>query len=246
MAGKRVLVTGASSGLGRAAAVMLSRCGAQLALVGRDLGRLQQTRDMLGGEGHRVEAAALDGADAAAALVERLAAEAGGFSGVFHSAGTSLVLPAKLTKDAHIDELFAAGVRGALGVARAASKRKVVEDGGSLVFMSSVSSQRGRPGMVGYSAAKAAVDGMVRALAAELAPRRVRVNSIISGAVETEMHNNFVEGMSESIVAGYRDLHLLGFGRPDDVASAATFLLSDASAWITGTNMAVDGGYTAK
>jgi NAD(P)-dependent dehydrogenase (short-subunit alcohol dehydrogenase family) len=100
--------------------------------------------------------------------------------------------------------------------------------------------------MVAYSAAKAAVEGLVRALAAELAGRRIRVNSIVSGAVATAMHNDFVENVSETIVENYRNLHMLGFGEPRDVANAAIFLLSDASAWVTGTSMVVDGGYTAK
>ncbi len=112
--------------------------------------------------------------------------------------------------------------------------------------MSSVSSLRGRQGMVAYSAAKAAVDGMVRALATELAGRRIRANTIISGAVETAMHNQFVETVDETLVANYRDLHLLGFGKPSDISNAAIFLLSDASTWITGASIAVDGGYTAK
>ena len=246
LAGKRILVTGASSGIGREAAVHLSRCGASLIVMGRNRERLDETLAMLEGDGHRAEAAELDDAEVAADRIAALAGEAGPLDGLFHSAGTSLVLPAKLTKNSHLDDLFGAGVRGALGIARAAGRRKVVADGGALVFMSSVSSVRGRPGMVAYSAAKAAVDGMVRALAAELAPRRIRVNSIVSGAVATAMHNEFVESVSDAMVANYRDLHMLGFGEPADIAAAATFLLSDAARWITGASIAVDGGYTAK
>jgi NAD(P)-dependent dehydrogenase (short-subunit alcohol dehydrogenase family) len=246
LSGKRILVTGASSGLGRETAVHLSRCGAKLTVMGRDAGRLQETFDSLEGRGHALALGDLTDADATAQAVEAVAKESGPLHGVFHSAGTSLVLPAKLTKNHHLDELFGAAVRGALGIARAAGKKNVVADGGSLLFMSSVSSLRGRAGMVGYSAAKAAVDGMVRALAAELAGRRIRVNSIVSGAVATAMHNEFVETVNETLVANYRNLHMLGFGEPGDIANAAVFLMSDASAWITGTGMVVDGGYTAK
>jgi NAD(P)-dependent dehydrogenase (short-subunit alcohol dehydrogenase family) len=246
LGGKRILVTGASSGIGREAAIHFSHCGASVILMGRNEARLQQTASSLHGEGHRLHSAVFANAEQAADAVQSAAADNGPLHGIFHSAGTSLVLPAKLTKDRHIDDLFGAAVRGSLGIARAAGKKNVIVDGGSLVFMSSVSSLRGRSGMVAYSAAKAAVEGLVRALAAELAGRRIRVNSIVSGAVATAMHNDFVENVSETIVENYRNLHMLGFGEPRDVANAAIFLLSDASAWVTGTSMVVDGGYTAK
>lgn len=246
LAGKRILVTGASSGIGQETAVRLSRCGAALVVMGRDEARLQATLDALEGSGHSLRAGDLTDADATADMVGDIAKQGGALAGVFHSAGTSLVLPTKLTKNRHLDDVFGAGFRGAFGIARAAAKKNVVVDGGSIVFMSSVSSLRGRQGMVAYSAAKAAVDGMVRALATELAARGIRANSIVSGAVETAMHSQFVETVDETLVTNYRNLHLLGFGKPSDISNAAIFLLSDASTWITGASIAVDGGYTAK
>jgi NAD(P)-dependent dehydrogenase (short-subunit alcohol dehydrogenase family) len=246
LAGRRILVTGASSGIGREAAVQLSRVGASLIIQGRDEARLQATADRLEGGGHLLRASDLTDADASAAFVEGVAKEVGALDGVFHCAGSSLVLPAKLTKTKHLDDVFGAGFRGAFGIARAAAKKNVITEGGSLVFMSSVAAVRGRQGIVAYSAAKAAVDGMVRALAAELAARRIRVNSIIAGAVETAMHQEIVRSIDENAVAEYANLHLLGFGQPADVANAAIFLLSDASTWITGSSLKVDGGYTAK
>jgi len=246
LAGRRVLVTGASSGIGRATAIRLSHAGADIVLMGRDEGRLAATLADCAAGNHSIDAGALDDADAVADRVGGIARDGGPFHGVFHAAGSSLVLPAKLTKNRHLEAVFGAGFYGAFGIARAAAKKGVVTDGGSVVFMSSVSSLRGRQGMVAYSAAKAAVDGMVRALATELAARRIRANSIVSGAVETQMHNDFVQSVDATLVDNYRNLHLLGFGSPDDIAEAALFLLSDASRWITGTSMAVDGGYTAK
>ena len=246
LAGRRILVTGASSGIGRETARELARCGAELILAGRDEQRLRQTLESLDGKGHSAQAGVLSDAEAAAETVQAIAKQGGPLHGVFHSAGTSLVLPIKITKNRHIEDVFGAAVYGALGIARAAAKKDVIADGGSLVFMSSVSSLRGRQGMVAYSAAKASVDGMVRALATELAARRIRSNSIVAGAVETAMHNDFVETVDETLVANYRNLHLLGFGQPRDVANAAVFLLSDASTWITGASIAVDGGYAAK
>lgn len=243
---RHILVTGASSGLGREAAIAASRCGARLALIGRNEGRLAGTLAELQGIGHTAHSVDMSDAEVSADAIGAIAKAHGALQGVFHSAGTALILPARITKNRHLDDVFAAGVRGAFGVARAAAKKGVMTDGGSLVYMSSVSALRGRPGMTAYSAAKAAVDGMVRVLASEMAERQIRVNSIVAGAVATTMHNDFVESMSEEIVANYEALHMLGFGRPEDIANAAIFLLSDASRWITGTNMIVDGGYTAK
>lgn len=244
--GRRYLVTGASSGLGQHTAVRLAEAGARVALIGRSVERLASTLASLAGEGHSTHAVDMSDAEVAADAVQAIAKQHGAFAGMFHSAGTALILPARVTKNRHLDDVFAAGVRGAFGVARAAAKKNVVADGGSLVFMSSVSAIRGRPGMSAYSAAKAAVDGMVRVLAAEMADRRIRVNSIIAGGIETAMHRDFTETVSDELVRNYEALHMLGFGQPDDIAHAAMFLLSDASRWITGSNMVVDGGYTAK
>lgn len=246
LSGRHILVTGASSGLGRQAAVQLADAGARLSLIGRNIERLAQSAGALSGEGHSTYSVDMSDAEVAADAVQAIAKETGSFAGIFHSAGTAMIVPARVTKNRHLDDVFGAGVRGAFGVARAAAKKGVLEDGGSLVFMSSVSALRGRQGMSAYSAAKAAVDAMVRVLAWELAERRIRVNSIIAGAVATAMHMDFVKTASEELVRNYEELHLLGFGKPEDIGHAALFLLSDASRWITGTNMVVDGGYTAK
>lgn len=246
LAGRRYLVTGASSGLGRATAALLSRCGATLALAARDEGRLGETLEMLEGSGHSIHAVDFNHSDASADAIAGIAKDGGAFDGLFHSAGTTLVLPIKLIKDRHLDEVFGANVRGAFGIARAAARKNVLADGGSIVFMSSVASTTGRPALAAYCAAKAAVDGMVRSLAVEFAPRRIRVNSITAGAVETQMHQDFVGSIGDAAREDYEKFHLLGFGQPEDVANAALFLLSDASRWITGTALAVDGGAAAK
>jgi len=242
-AGKKIVVAGASSGLGRAAALALGAAGANLVLLGRNEERLREVAE--GAGGHRWMSVDLMN-DAAADDAIRSIAVDGAIHGVFHSAGTSLVAPMRMTKTDQIQNLFGAAVFGALGVARAISRRGVMHDGGSAVFMSSVSALRGRRGMVAYSSSKAATSGMVRALAVELADRGIRVNAITAGAIETEMHHEFANTVSDEMVRNYRSLHPLGFGRADDVANAVMFLLSDASRWITGIDLPVDGGYAAK
>jgi NAD(P)-dependent dehydrogenase (short-subunit alcohol dehydrogenase family) len=245
LAGQTIFVTGASSGIGRRTAQLLARSGARLILSGRDVGRLDESMGMLSGTGHATVSSHLENADDVADLIKSLAAEHGELNGIFHSAGTELVRPMRMTKKPQIDTVFAS-VQAAMGIARATSLKNVLSDGGSLVFMSSVAGQRGTAGMVAYSAAKAAIDGMVRSLACELAPRRIRVNSIAAGAIATEMHDRLSLSLSEEGLAVYEERHLLGFGRPEDVANAALFLLSGASSWITGTTMLVDGGFAAR
>jgi NAD(P)-dependent dehydrogenase (short-subunit alcohol dehydrogenase family) len=245
-AGATILITGASSGIGRATAGLLAGCGARLVLNGRDGDRLDSAVSGLAGEGHSALPGSLEDADQTAELVRTSAAAHGPYTGIFHCAGREFVRPMRMTKRQQLDELFAAATFGALGIARAASQKGVVADGASLVFMSSVAGMRGTAGMVGYSAAKAAVDGMVRSLAAELAPRRIRSNALAAGAVRTEMHERLSATLGADAIADYENRHLLGFGRVEDVAGAAAFLLGEGSAWITGTTFVVDGGYSVR
>lgn len=243
LAGRRIVVSGASSGLGKATAIALAGVGAELVLLGRSDNRLEEVGRAAGARSwHSVD---LSDDNAAEAILREVAGKAP-IDGLFHSAGTSAVMPIRLTKTAQIDDLFGAAVYGSLGFARAISRKGVMRDGGAAVLMSSVSALRGRKGMVAYSSAKAATSGLVRALAIELADRNIRVNSIAAGAIETEMHEQFVATATDDVVAGYRQLHPLGFGKPADLANAVIFLLSDASRWITGIELSIDGGYAAK
>lgn len=242
---RTVLITGASSGLGRAAAVAIAATGGRVIAAGRDQARLDETLSALAGRGHRAIAGPIDDADQAAELMGEAATAAGGLDGVFHSAGAELVLPMRLVKQKHIDQALGAALNGALGIARAAARADVMNAGGSIVFMSSAAAHRGRPGMVAYSAAKAAVEGLTRSLACELAAKPVRVNAIAAGGIETEMHQRLTRTLSPEAVAAYAGQHPLGFGKPQDVAQAVMFLLSPASSWVTGTTLVVDGGYLA-
>lgn len=246
LANRTILVTGGSSGIGRTAAQHFAAAGARLILTGRDETRLGESLAKLTGLGHSKIVASLDDSDAVADLVKSIAVDGGELSGIFHSAGYELVRPMRMTKRREIDAVFGPSIDAALGIARAASQKGVLADGASLVFMSSVAGRRGTAGMVAYSTAKAAINGMVRSLACELAPRRIRVNALAAGAVATEMHGRISATMGEGALADYEARHLLGFGRPEDVTNAALFLLSDAAAWITGTTMSVDGGFTAR
>lgn len=245
LAGRSVLITGASSGLGRAAAIAIAAHGGRLIVSGRDQGRLDKTLAALAGDGHVAIATSLDDADQATALVVEAAARVGGLDGVFHSAGAELVLPIRLVKQKHLDHVLGAALQGAFGISRACAKAEVMKPGGSVVLMSSSAAHRGKQGMAVYSAAKAAIEGLTRSMACELAPKTVRVNAVAAGVIETEMHERWTSTLTASGLAEHERQHLLGFGRPDDLANAALFLLSPASRWITGTVLVVDGGYLA-
>lgn len=246
-AGQIFLVTGASSGLGKAVALALAAHGARIIVSGRDIARLHETLSLLEGSNHLACEAVFSDADGVAEWLKKLVSSLGvQLSGVFHAAGQEVIRPITLTKDQHIDELFGPALKAAFGIGRAAASKSVLADGGALVFMSSVAALRGQAGMTAYCASKSAVEGLVRALACELAPRRIRVNAIAAAAVKTAMHDRLSAGMTTDALMAYERKHPLGFGNVQDIAAAAMFLLSAQSRWITGTSMLVDGGYCAQ
>ena len=132
-------------------------------------------------------------------------------------------------------------------MARFFTKKAVVQpEGGALIGVSSVLSFRGAPALTGYGASKAAVDGLVRSLACELAPRKIRVNSIAPGHVETEMNLKVKETLSEEAYEQIIRSHPLGVGDPLDVANLTAFLLSNEARWITGATIPIDGGFSVR
>ena len=246
LSGKRILVTGATSGIGRAAAIFFASHGAQLIFTGRNEGRLKSLQDQLSGVGHIGSILDMNNADVVVDWLKNLTASYGVLNGVFHSAGIELVRPARMIKQENLDQLYASSLNAAFGIARAVSSKTCLADNGSVVYMSSVAALTGQIGLTAYSAVKSGIDGLVRSLACELASRRVRVNSIAAGAIETEMHDRIIRGGGSDAATAYEKSHLLGFGGVDDIMNAALFLQSDASKWITGTTMIVDGGYTVR
>ncbi|MBO9829640.1 SDR family oxidoreductase [Xanthomonas sp. A2111] len=236
--GKRILVTGASSGIGRQIALSCAEMGAQLVISGRNEARLVETFAALQGEGHAQVIANLDQQQD----IDRLVASVGGLDGVAHAAGIARLAPFRLMNRAHLDETFASNVYAPLLLTRGLLAKKRINANGSILFISAIGSHVGPVATAAYSASKAALLGAMRTLALEVAKQGIRANCIAPGYVRTPM----LDGLNQS--GGNIDEHAkltpLGLGEPEDVAYAAVFYLSDASRWVTRNYFVVDGGLT--
>lgn len=246
LSGKKILVTGASSGIGKATSLILSSYGAELLITGRNAARLNATALEASKASCTPVIMNLDNFEDISNWAFNVAQKYGPFDGVFHAAGEALIKPMRLVKLKDYEHVFNPSLMAAVALSSALLKKSSMNDGGSIVFMSSVAALTGRQGMGLYSASKAGIDGLVRSLAIELASRRIRVNSLAAGAIDTEMHEQIKQTTNADTMAAYESLHPLGFGNLSDVANMVVYLLSDASRWITGTILTVDGGYSAR
>ena len=245
--GKKILITGASSGIGRASAIMLAECGADLILCGRSKDRLEDTKRLLSfSDRHNIECFDLIGTDQISSDLDVLVRKYGALDGVFHSAGISLLKPIKLLSDKDISNVLGPSLYAALAIGKVFSKKSNMNDGASIVFMSSVSGHAGQQGMTLYSASKSSIDGLTRSLASELANRKIRVNSIAAGGVVTEMHRKMIGSSHDDVINAYENMHLLGFGNPNDIAGMVVYMMADISRWMTGATVVLDGGYLSK
>ncbi len=246
--GKSILITGASSGIGRQCAITTSRYGANLVLIARDKKRLQQTYDLLEKGKHQLFCQDITEYDKLELIVTQAAQNAGKFSGFVHSAGIEITLPFSRMKPSLYEKLFSVNVIAGFEFARIVSKKKFYDsDGASFVFISSIMGLIGEKGLAGYCGSKGALISACRAMALELSAKRIRVNCILPGHITgTKMANDLTKILPAENMQSMIAAHPLGPGRPDDVANACVFLLSDAARWITGVNLVVDGGYSTK
>jgi len=245
---KKIIITGASSGLGRACAILFSQLGAIIVLMGRDENRLIETRkNMLNPENHLIISLDLTKLEAIEADIKEASSKLGTFDGLVHCAGISTTLPLRLINEDKLNTFFQTNVYSAIQICKILSKPKYInEKGGSFVLISSVMGHVGEVGKTIYSLTKGALLAGAKSMALELAPKKIRVNCVSPGVIITPMTSAQPYNESEESLNLIKSYHPLGLGEPNDVANACAYLISDASKWVTGTNLMVDGGYTAR
>jgi NAD(P)-dependent dehydrogenase (short-subunit alcohol dehydrogenase family) len=220
--------------------------GARVVLLGRRQPELDQTRGLLSGEGHHVAVFDLESAEGLPALLKQLGKDCGLFAGVAHCAGIHSLRPVKMESVEHAESMLRTNTISSLMLVKAARQRGVRAEALSIVLVSSVMGSQGQPGLAAYCASKGALEALARASAVELAREGIRVNCVAPGIVQTDMTARFRNAIGEESFAAARSMHPLGLGVPRDVSTAIAFLLADASRWITGTTLVVDGGYSAQ
>ena len=245
---KLILVTGASSGIGRQCAVVCSKMGARVVLFGRDSARLDTTLQMMKEpERHIKYAVDLVDYKKVEEIIPDLVSAMGKIDGLINCAGISTTLPINSSTPEKMELFFKTNVIGPMNLTRLVVKSSYFsKTGGSVIFISSVMGVVGESGKVLYSMTKGALVASAKSLAVELSTRNIRVNTISPGVVESPMSQRAVYSKDQESRDRISGLHPLGLGTSDDIANACVFLLSDSGKWITGTNLIVDGGYMAK
>ena len=244
---KNVVITGASSGIGRQCAIECSRAGANLIMIARNEERLEETKRILIGDKHLTYSQDITEFEKIKDTINDAVEKIGKIDGFIHSAGIELTKPFSLTKPEDYEKIYRVNVISGFEIAKIISSKKYInESGGSLVFLSSVMGENGAAGKIAYCASKGAMIAGIKAMALELVQKKIRVNCVSPAVVETDLSKAFIEKLPKDSIDEMMKMHPLGLGKPEDVANACIYLLSDEAKWVTGSNLVIDGGYSAK
>lgn len=240
LSGKTVLVTGASSGIGRAIAIECSKMGATVIATARNEERLQETISEMVGEGHKYICADLS---VDSAIDKIIASIDGKLQGVVQCAGYTMAKPFQFLSKEDMSDVMKVNYEAPVILTQSLLKKKKMEKGCSIVFVSSISGVYVSyiAGSI-YSASKGALNGVMKGLAIELAAKSIRINSVNPGMIDTDILRGIIS--DEQLAEDAKRYPLKRYGKPEEVAYGVVYLLSDASSWTTGSNLLIDGGYT--
>jgi len=236
--GKTILVTGASSGIGRAIAIECSKMGAHVVITARNEVRLNETLGMMAGEGHLSISADLADEDSIVRLVEQMPQ----LNGIVHNAGMAHRAPCKMVRKDQLEQVMRTNFEGPVMLQKYLMKKKKIEKEASIVFIASRAPFAPASGNAVYAASKGAMLGYAKCLGLEVAPQKIRVNSICPAMIWTDLVAKDAEQTGEDYLAAQERYPLKRFGKPEDVAYLAVYLLSDASQWMTGSQIDITGG----
>lgn len=246
LSGKNILVTGASSGIGKGIAIVLSKLRANVILAARNEERLKETYNELEIGCHSYCLIDFNNLEEIEGMIDKICGDGRKLNGIVHSAGISRTVPLQYLKLDDLKSIMTINFYSFIELAKHFSKRKYNDNGGSIVAISSLSSRVGARGLTAYCASKGALDSAIRTMALELAGKNIRINSIAPGMIKTQIYDGLTDIVNnDGFEAELKKRQILGLGKPEDVAYTAAFLLSDSSKFITGTSVIVDGGYSA-
>ena len=243
---KTILVTGASSGIGQQCAIDCSRMGARVVLVARDEERLEGTLSLLEGSGHCYYKFDLNCLEEIEKLIEKIKKDVGRLNGFVHAAGIEKTLPMKWLKVSDYEGLLRVNFLSSFEIIKCLARLGVLNKESHIVLIASILSVIGRKGLAAYAASKGAMVAAIRAMALELASKKICVNCVSPGTILTPMMQKYLLSLDEEEYKKRLEGFPLGMGETVDVSNMCIYLLSDASRWITGQNFIVDGGYTIK